>query len=566
MLEYRVLGPLEVLRDGEPLTLGKGAERALLALLVLRAGRPLSTDELIEALWGEQPPPTAREMVRNYVGIARRRLGGDAIATTAHGYVLTSADDVDVARFERLLAEGRGADDAGEAADKLERALSLWRGRPLPELDDISSVAGDVHRLAEIHATALEEWFDTQLDLGRAAQIVARLEAFVDEHPYRERPLAQLMLALYRSGRQKEALDRFTVARAKMVDEIGIEPGPAVRDLQTRILRHDRSLDLHLRQPPREAGAAPVARRRRTLLLRSGLVVIAAGVATAFLAWPHPRAVAVPSRGVLELDQRTGKPVGAISLAAQPGPIAAGAGRVSVGSTEAVIEIVPQRRKVTLPRTPYALSAIGDALWVGNGFDGTLIRVDASGNAGAPFKPEPGSRGRLPLATNGIDLWVASQDGTLSELSAAGKRIATVRGTGLPQSIAAGDGSVWIALATEDAVERVDMHVGHRRTKIHLGGRPLLVAAGSDAIWAMTPDASTLWRIDPRTDSVVAPVSLPANATAMAVTRDGVWIGSADGILTRVDPATNTVNGTRALGRTIDSLAVGDGRLWASVG
>jgi DNA-binding SARP family transcriptional activator/streptogramin lyase len=571
MLEYRVLGPLEVLRDGRPVALGKGAERALLALLVLHPSRPLSTDELVEALWGERPPPTAREMVRNYVGSARRRLGGDAIETTQHGYLLTAAgESVDLRRFERLARDGRTAFAAGDveaAAETLEGALALWRGRPLPELDDVPAAAADVRQFEELHAAALEDWFDTQLELDRAPQVVTSLEAFVDEHPYRERPLRQLILALYRSGRQKDALDRFAAARRRLVDETGLEPGPELRDLQVRILRQDPSLDLPVGQM-RASPAPPVGRKRRSLAAAALLAVAGAAAAAAVSLWPRAGPVAVPDRGVLELDQRTGKPVAATRLALEPGPIAVAAGRVWLGdsSAKSLVELQPRRRRVALPRVPFALAATSDGVWVANGFDGTLIRVDESGQAQAPIRPEPGSVGRLALSASRGVLWIGSQDGTLTELSQAGGTIGVIHGVGLPETVAAGDGTVWIGRATEDAVVRVDARSRRLRATIPIGGRPDIVATGDGSVWAMTADTSMLWRIDPRTDAVTASVPLPAKPTALAVTQDGVWVGSGSGLLAQIDPATNTVRRTRLLGRPIDALSAGDGRLWAAVG
>jgi DNA-binding SARP family transcriptional activator len=573
MLEYRALGPLEVLRDGRPLALGKGAERALLALLVLNAGRPVSTDQIAEALWGERPPPTAREMVRNYVGGARRRLGGDAIETAQHGYRLNAAaESVDVLRFAQLVREGREGVAHGKvevAAGKLENALALWRGRPLPELDDVAWAGGDVRQLEELRAAALEDWFDTQLALGRAAAVVPDLEAFVEEHPYRERPLRQLMLALYRCGRQKDALDRFSAARRRLVDETGLEPGPDLRDMQARILRQDPSLDLRIELEPEPEDAFPPERRRVRSLAAAALLAGAVSVVAAILLWPHAlRPVAVPRRGVLELDPRTGKPLSATPLSIRPGPLATARGNVWVGaaSGKALVEVLPRRKTVPLTNFPFALAATADGVWVANGFDGTLTRVDALGRVGPPIRPEPGSRGRLPLAADRDIVWVGSQDGSLTGLGAAGRRIAVVSAVGLPETIAAAGGTVWIGRATEDVVVRVDTRSRRVVATIPLGGRPSIVATGDGSVWAMTPDAATLWRIDPRTNAVTAPMPLPAEATALAVTQDGVWIGSAGGIITEFDPATNAPIRTRLLGRPVDSLAASAGRLWASVG
>ena len=571
MLEYRLLGPLEVLRDGHPVTLGKGAERALIALLVLHAGRPLSADAVIGALWGERAPATAREMVRNYVGSARRHLGSDTIETTQHGYVLAAADSaIDVRRFELLAREGAdalAAGDADAAVIKVEEALALWRGRPLPELDNAADTAGHIRQLEDLYSSTREDWFETQLELGHTTSVVSALEAFVGQHPYRERSLGQLMLALYRCGRQTDALDRFASARRRLVDELGLEPSPELRELQARILRHDPSLDVHLEQPSQSA-AGPRRSARRVVIAAALFAAVSAVVVGVVLLGSHAEAVAVPARGVVELDEHSGKPVRAMTVAFEPGPLAVSNGGVWLGDPpdRSLVELQPRRQRIRLPREPFAVAAWGDAIWVANGFDGTLIRVDGSGHASKPIRPTAGSTGRLPLAIGRGVLWVGSQNGTLSELTLTGRTIAVIPKMGSPETIAAGKGSVWVGRATEDTVVRVDDYSPHLRATIPIGGRPDIVAVGDTAIWALTADASTLWRIDPGTNAVTASVPLPAQPTALAITPNGVWVGSAGGILTQINPATNSVERTRVIGRSIDALTAANGRLWATVG
>ena len=189
MLEFRALGPIEVVRDGQPVDVGKGIERALLAVLVLADGRSVAADEIIEALWGGAPPATAREMVRNYVGRLRSRLGPEVVATTPSGYrLVVAADAVDIARFERLASAGAEAlerGDADSASIQLRQALKLWRGRPLPELDDAHAYAARLGSLDEVRLRAEEDRFVADLALGSAHALVPELEALADEHPYR---------------------------------------------------------------------------------------------------------------------------------------------------------------------------------------------------------------------------------------------------------------------------------------------------------------------------------------------------------------------------------------------
>jgi predicted ATPase/DNA-binding SARP family transcriptional activator len=230
LTEYRILGPLEVLGDNGPLRLGGAKQRALLALLLLDSGRVVSQERLIDELWGEAPPDTARESVHVYVSRLRKVLPAGALVTEGAGYALQVAPDaVDLASFERLRAEGR-----------FHEALALWRGPPLAEFDeDFARVEGG--RLEELRLSTLEERLDADLARGRHAELVGELEALVDAHPHRERLRGQLMLALYRSGRQAEALAAYRAARFAL-DELGIEPSEELRRLERQILTQDAAL------------------------------------------------------------------------------------------------------------------------------------------------------------------------------------------------------------------------------------------------------------------------------------------------------------------------------------
>jgi predicted ATPase/DNA-binding SARP family transcriptional activator len=258
-VEFRILGPLEVLRDGEPLQLGRPKQRALLALLLLRRGETVSTDVLVDRLWGATPPPTAANALQGLVSRLRRLLdaGGTRLVTGAGGYALRcEAEELDAARFERLVREARSAHAAGrdsEAAERYRDALALWRGPALGDFAFDSFAEHEAGRLEELRLAALEERIDADLALRRHAELVPELSALAGEHPVRERLRGQLMLALYRSGRQAEALEAFQEARRTLVDELGIEVGPELRELERAILLQDPSLDLGAEISPRPA-------------------------------------------------------------------------------------------------------------------------------------------------------------------------------------------------------------------------------------------------------------------------------------------------------------------------
>jgi DNA-binding SARP family transcriptional activator len=259
VVEVQLLGPLEVRIDEKLVELRRPKQRALLALLALRAGEVVSTDRLVDELWGEAPPKSAVGSLQNLVSELRKALGPEVLLTRSPGYVLAvDRELVDAYRFERLVQKGQGD------AEALRHALALWRGPPLAELVSEPFVQAEVARLEELRAAAREELFDVELDLGRHAQLVAELEAFVTEHPLRERPRGQLMLALYRSGRQADALEAYRRARETLVEELGLEPSSELQRLEQAILRHDPSVDLE--RPPSKTPREPERRKTVTIL------------------------------------------------------------------------------------------------------------------------------------------------------------------------------------------------------------------------------------------------------------------------------------------------------------
>ena len=242
MLEYRILGPLEV-RDGQgAITIGGRHQRAVLTLLLLRPNEPVSIDRLIDSLWGERAPRTATTSLQNTVSQLRKLLGPGVLHTRSSGYVLELDDgQLDFARFERLVADARAAEPAARA-ELLREALELWRGPALADvlLEDFAQ--DEINRLEDTRLAALEERLAADLELGRHAELVGELDTLVRRHPLRERLLGQLMLALYRSGRQAEALSTYQEARKALIGQLGIEPTPELQALYGSILRQERSL------------------------------------------------------------------------------------------------------------------------------------------------------------------------------------------------------------------------------------------------------------------------------------------------------------------------------------
>jgi len=247
-VEIRVLGPLEIVEDGRILRPGSRKQVALLALLVLRGDRGASRDVLIEELWRGNPPAGAETTLRSYVSRLRSIVGVDRLQTRRLGYALVlDPEELDAHRFEQLLAAGRDAlasEQAVGATTQLREALALWRGDALQDVRDEPFAQADVARLEELRLQALEERIEADLALGRHESVVPELETLVGEHSVRERLCRQLMIALYRSGRQAEALAAYANARRTLSDELGLEPGHDLRALERAILRQDASLEL----------------------------------------------------------------------------------------------------------------------------------------------------------------------------------------------------------------------------------------------------------------------------------------------------------------------------------
>jgi DNA-binding SARP family transcriptional activator len=266
-VDFRILGPLEVWHDGRPVPLSGARQRALLAILLVHAGEVVSSDRLMDDLWGEKLPAAGHTALRVRVSQLRKALGpgGELLVTQAPGYALRiQPSQLDLARFERMVADGEralGAGEAERAVEVLGDALGLWRGAPLADLPYAPFAQAPVVRLQELRLAAVELRIDAELALGRHRRLAGELQALVAEHPLRERLCGQLMLALYRDGRQAAALAVFSAARTRLVEEIGIEPGPPLRELQQRILEQDPEL---AREDPRQASVA------RTILALPG--------------------------------------------------------------------------------------------------------------------------------------------------------------------------------------------------------------------------------------------------------------------------------------------------------
>src|SRR5262245_15397826 len=405
-VEFAVLGRLEVRIDGEAASLGGPKQRALLALLLLSANEVVSRDHLVDALWGERAPASAQRSLDSYVSRLRTLIGADRIERRPPGYLLRVAPgELDLERFEQLLEEGRAAAAAGDptaASDRLRGALGLWRGPALADLLSEPFAAVEADRLEERRLLAMEARIDTDLALGRGPELVPELERVVGEQPFRERPLGQLMVALYRSGRQAEALAAYQALRHRMVEELGLEPGPQLRELEQRILRQDREL------LGRSSTRRPMRASRRRWAAGVALAVAAVGASTA--------------AGVL-LGTR--------------------------GTSASIVDRTDQPVALRLATAPAALISAYGHLWTANPDRGTISRIDLATRAVGDEIQVPGSPSAIAAA--GGSIWTASVPG--DRILRIAPATDTVTKTVLLDGVAVGglafgDGGLWLADVT----------------------------------------------------------------------------------------------------------------------
>lgn len=559
-----MLGPLECDVDGHPVDLGAPQQRALLALLALRSGEVVPVTAIVDCLWPDGPPATATNIVQTYVSRLRKALGDAVIVRLGAGYRLEHAT-VDAAEFE-----------ARSKAGELDSALALWRG---PALADLALLREEAARLDELRLLAREQLLEQQLAAGDADAVVPEAQRLVDEHPLRERLVALLMTALYASGRQAEALDAFRAARKRLVNELGVEPGPELRNLERRILAHDDSLPTLA--PKRLGVRRPTHRRAMLVLAVLALVLVAAGVA-AWVAVSRSSAstpVVVPN-SIVRIDARTNR----------------------------VAEVIPVGRK------PSALIESNGVVWVANEGDRTLSRVDMDtgtvrtiggstdvgflardehGNVYAsgwdyPYvwwvDPRTGALSRrfrvrwhaVGLAVGGGALWVVQRGpnlaGAVSRVDLGHARASRFIPVGDNTVAAAfGYGNVWVPAANDDRVAVISPGLPKPDT-ITVDSKPYSIAAGQGAIWVGCYGSSTVNRIDPESRRVVKQIDVSLNGTqsgifSLAAGAGAVWVVNAYAHrIVRIDPATNRIVATIRIAGEPHSVTVSGNSVWVSVG
>lgn len=601
--EYRVLGPLEAVVDGEPVRLGGARPRAVLALLLLDANRVVSADRLIDAIWGERPPETATTALQGHIsqlrrGLERPRGPGDpptVLVTEPPGYrLIVAPDELDADRFRVALEHGQellaGGNPEG-AARALRGALDLFRGPPLADVGDAPFAPEAARRLEELRAQALEARFEAELALGRDRELVPELDEAVTREPYRERLHGQLMLALYRSGRQAEALDAYRRAREVLAREIGIEPGQPLRDLHEAILAQAPALAAP-RAPARNRTSALRPRRRRWLA--AGLAALIAAVAAAVVLAlgggdDGSPAVHVVADSVALVDPGSARVIADVRVGGTPTSVSAGAGGVWVlnADDQTISRIDPRTRGTqtfATGATPTDLAAGADGVWVGDHarvagaqFVGPvatgIARVDPDSRVVRRRIPLPRSSGTLSnvtqdhVAVGAGGVWAIGPDYAVVRIDPRSERVtATVRS--LPAiAVATGQGQVWV-LAEGGVVARIDPRTAAVTRRIRIAAATTSsLAVGGGAVWVSDPQQGTLWRVDtgPRLLQRTIPVGEGASSVAYSAGR--AWVAnSLTGTLARVDASDNRVTATVPLGGTPRSIAISAAGVWVTVG
>ena len=591
-MDFHILGPLEVRDDRGEISIGGGKQRALLALLLIHPNESLATDRLIDELWGEEPPTTAAKIIQNHVSQLRRALGDDRLQTLARGYSLrVGPGELDVDRFRQRLADGRSAQAAGDperASLLLREALAMWRGPPLAEFTYETFAGHEIGRLEELRLSTLIERIDVDLALGRHLDLVGELETLVAQHPLQERLRGQLMLALYRCGRQAEALHVYQDGRRTLVDELGIEPGEPLRRLEQSILTHDPAIGQPASEPSRPATGGRSRSRRWPAVLRNQrlLVVVLASAAAvaasaaAVFAWSDHSApgATITGNAVAIIDPASNQVTDQVEVGVAPAALTLGNGGLWVANTvdQSVSRVDLTSRKVTrniaVGGVPISLAAGRNAVWVvrrrPDGFP-ELIKIDPRfdvvGSGRRVVRGDPWAAASVAAGADAV--WVAAEAGSLERLDPRGKaRTATVDTENSPTSVAVGSGAVWVGDARGNNVARIDPVTKLVIASIAVGDGADAVAVGAGAVWVADRLAGAVVRIDPATNSATTTIPVGRSPTDIAVGLGSVWVAnSRDGTVSRIDPVRGEVVKTIEVGGSPQAIAVGSGRVWVSV-
>jgi YVTN family beta-propeller protein len=560
-MEIRLLGAVEAYADGVALPLGGPRQRAVLADLALHAGQLVVAGRLIDDLWGGRPPISARHTLETYVSRLRHVLNasGGLLVTRPGGYLLDVAPRcVDACQFRDLVARGSGARDQGDvpaAVTLLGSAVKLWRGPALADVQDAPFAVLAGQQLEEERLTASEKLVEARLALGQHRELVPELEALIAGSPYREGFHAQLMLALYRSGRQAEALAAFGRARDLLAGELGIEPGRELRRLHRAVLLQAPELE----PDGGTAGSAPQP--------------VAAPVSgPSDQRMPAPGSL--PARQPFPLGRRRAwrwaAAAVALGLVAAIGvPVLLPTGQARGGMlTDGIGEVTGADgigHSLALPDPPGAAVAADGSVWVTSPEGNVVYRIDPGTTAIVQTIPVGSDPSAIIAA--GPDIWVANTlAGTVSRINPASDEVVQTVSVGTePTGLASGGGSVWVADAAASTVSALSPLSGQLTSTVALPSPPFGVAFGAGSVWVTSPQDNSVTRVDPRSGQPGQRIPVGAGPTAITFGFGSVWVANGlDSTISRVDPGTDAVTATIPAGDGPDALAIAGNSVWAA--
>jgi YVTN family beta-propeller protein len=564
-MQFRILGPLEIVGDHGPVTLHRGKEQALLAFMLLHPNELLPSERLIDELWDGRPPATAAKILQNSVSQLRKALGDGRLETRPPGYVFhLERGELDLQRFEELAREGRS-----------EEALALWRGRPLVDLREERFAEDARRRLEDERLAVVEDRIDADLDAGRSAQLVPELEQLVAQHPLRERMHGQLMRALYASGRQADALDAYRRARRVLNEELGLEPGPELQELERKILQQDPELAprRQRREPPRRP------QRRRLLLLGAALLLVIAAVVVGVVLATRgdSKPIVATPNSLAVIDPKTDRLTDVVPIGSTPRGVAVGTRFVWAANTGegTVSQVDPKTlhvvRTIGLGKAATALVEAGGQVWVATGSDDTVERIDAGSGGVLGTVPLGGgfSSSAYAIAAGNGAVWVGSGNDLIKvdpKEAAVADRLHLGGGV---NGVAVLGSSVWVC-ASDDSVSRISSVAVRPTAHTDIGLVPSGIATGNDFVWVGTP---TVLRIDPLTARVTGTTTLIdiqrqsfPPTLEIAYGENAIWVASYDkGRVMRLDPDTGSVVENIHVGGHPSGIAVGGGKVWVTV-
>jgi len=576
-LRYLILGPLEVLEGGSDVALRGGQQRKLLAILLLHGGEAVSSDLLIEELWNGKPPETAAKALQGYVSSLRKQLGQETLDTVGAGYRLNVApDDTDSGHFQELLDEARSLERVSAAA-KLREALALWRGPALADFTYDEFAQHEIERLDELRLVATERRIDLELALGHHDDLVPELEALVHAHPLRERLRGHLMLALYRSGRQAEALDAYQGARSVLRDELGLDPSEDLQALQRAILDHDPALAA----PPRVdlPGPAEVdgdSQRRRLrhpiVAVVLGLAILGGAVAGILLTQGKASRIVVPPNSIARIDQGGTHVESYQSVGTDPVAIGVGFRGVWVANAEdgTVDRLDLATGKLVHPPIGVGAGDLSDiavglgSVWVADGNDGGVTQIDPRINQLVRTnhaKPTVAPTPVFYVAVDAHHVW-ATRGHQLLRLDPQRNRVEMSITIGTPTGLTTGGGYVWVTTQSQNLL-RIDPSTMKKVGGPSFDSGVFSPVYAHRSLWLIV--GTELHQIDPTTLNTEHVVQAGEGPASLGADSQALWaVHFFNGNLTRVTPD-GRGQASLHVGKSLSAVATGGGFTWVAV-